>query len=157
MFGCKGRAAAGLPCTDKPLPLCLLVSCAMVSVCGIAVPGNTAHGDAGWAGTGEPCAQFRDVSSSPGYPWPGTPHRQTRLAQSHDRSLARGQLSTCTLGSAASKGAAGARRQQVLLLLLFLRCLLFLPCEPHSHQIHFSQAHQEVSILGDCGGPAERC
>lgn len=31
-----------------------LVSCAVVSVCGTAVPGNAAHGDTGWAGTGEP-------------------------------------------------------------------------------------------------------
>lgn len=70
------------------------------------------------------------------------------LGLSHGHSLAWDQLSGSTLGSAASKGAAEGRGQQVLLL--FLHCLLF--HEPHSHQIHFSEAHQEVSILGDCGG-----
>ncbi|KAF2985420.1 hypothetical protein EK904_002064 [Melospiza melodia maxima] len=68
------------------------------------------------------------------------------LSQGH--SLAWDQLSGSTPGSAASRGAAGGGGQQVLLL--FLHCLLF--HEPHSHQIHFSLAHQEVSILGDCGG-----
>lgn len=49
------------------------------------------------------------------------------LGLSHGHSLAWDQLSGSTLGSAASKGAAGGREQQVLLLLLFLflHCLLF--------------------------------
>lgn len=120
------------------------------------MPGDAAHGDTGWAGTGEPlCSALWDVSSSPHLllNTPGLEHRVTDTAwpgawpepwpQPYLGSALRQHPQVSSLqGCSWGKGAAGAP----------LPPLPPLPCEPHSHQIHFSQAHQEVSILGDCGG-----
>lgn len=114
------------PCPEKPLPLCLCPSlgeCQCVGQpCLVMLPMVTQAGQ-GW---GNHCAQLCGVSSSPpGRPWLGIPWDRHSWARgmSHGHSLTWGQLSGSTLGSAASKGAAGGREQQVLLV--FLHCFLF--------------------------------
>lgn len=163
MFGCKGRAAAGPLALRSPfLCVCVphLVSCAVVSVCGTAMPGNAAHGDTGWAGTGEPLCSALGcllISSWMSLAWdsaltdvagPGAwsePRPQPCLGSALRQHPRVSSLQGCSWG----------KKQQMLLLHLFLNCLLFLV--RHTRQIHFSQAHQQVSILDGCGGPAQRC
>lgn len=107
---------------------------------------------------GPSCLALRDLSSSP--PWcrhapvlgkhAGRRGCAGGLFPSGAASPACGSAFRAALvESAASQSAAGRRRRQVLLLLflLLLLVLLLLRREPLSHQTHFPQAHQEVSVL----------
>lgn len=112
-----------------------LVSCAVVSVCGTAVPGNAAHGDTGWAGTGEPLCSALGcllISSWTSLAWdtaltdvaqPGAwpePWLQPCLGSALKQHPRVSSLQGCSWG----KGAAGAPPP--------LPPLPPLPCEPHS-------------------------